>query len=279
VNKVESKKSASEFIQKSIIASAVVSSIGNPSIKHKEYAKKAISKIPDKLRELARDNKFVCYILYFLFFDRTNIDIRKRQEKVIGKIPSEIEQITDDLKNLPRELFLPLVELLLPVIKMLEVNKQKELLVNVKKLILMDGKIDDFEFVYYSLLRYGIDTAGKGYKSNGKKLRNVNQEISILLSFLAYQGSSDQEKASNYFKAGAKVIGVDSLSFLTKDEINISNLGFALKQLSTLVYLAKEKVITACSATILADDVVKIEEKETLRAVSAVLGCPMPPII
>jgi hypothetical protein len=53
----------------------------------------------------------------------------------------------------------------------------------------------------------------------------------------------------------------------------------ALRVLAEALPAIKRRVVDACAASILTDKQVTVRERELLRAISAKLGCPMPPLI
>ena len=81
------------------------------------------------------------------------------------------------------------------------------------------------------------------------------------------------------FDAGAVHLGDDAVRFLDADAFGLEPLESALDDLMQCTPKMKRQVLSACAATIAADNEVTVHEGEILRAISEALDCPMPPLL
>ena len=100
-----------------------------------------------------------------------------------------------------------------------------------------------------------------------------------LLSILAHAGHRDGDAARRSFaEAAGRLPGLD-LTLLSRGECGLRRLDTALDRLALAAPRLKRDVIRACATCVAADRTVTVNEAELLRAVAAVLGCPMPPLL
>jgi hypothetical protein len=106
--------------------------------------------------------------------------------------------------------------------------------------------------------------------------------MAMVLSLLAWEGQPEQEEAARTaFAAGMQTyLGHDSSYYrlLPREQCPLLEFDAALRVLGEAVPDIKRRVVESCAACILADRQVTVREGELLRAVSATLGCPMPPL-
>ncbi len=96
------------------------------------------------------------------------------------------------------------------------------------------------------------------------------------LSTLAHAGHETREDVERAFATGmAEVEKKESL--LPKEQCTLRRFDEALSRLAQTTPQVKKRIMHACAACIGADGKVTAREGELLRAVAAVLGCPMAP--
>lgn len=72
---------------------------------------------------------------------------------------------------------------------------------------------------------------------------------------------------------------MDGVELVNRKRIDLQSLDAAMDRLARLKPRAKRTFIKACAMGILADSQVTPKEIELLRAISALLDCPMPPVV
>jgi tellurite resistance protein len=65
-------------------------------------------------------------------------------------------------------------------------------------------------------------------------------------------------------------------ALLPKDQCSLAGFDAALRELAKAAPKVKRPIVAACAACVAADGTVTVREAELLRAITSVLGCPMP---
>jgi hypothetical protein len=101
------------------------------------------------------------------------------------------------------------------------------------------------------------------------------------LSLLAWEGNPEPGQAAQAFAAGMEAFlgGKSTHRLEGREEGTLAKFDAALQALNKAVPGVKRRVVVACAACILADDVVTVREVEVLRAICDRLDCPMPPLL
>ena len=101
----------------------------------------------------------------------------------------------------------------------------------------------------------------------------------MVLSLLAYAEHQTQPEITAAFEAGSAQLQNLTLELLPKGKIDLVGLNDAMDTLNLLKPLVKPQALKACAACIASDKKVSAAERELLRAFSAALDCPMPPLL
>ena len=103
-------------------------------------------------------------------------------------------------------------------------------------------------------------------------------ECALILSLLArIQDRGDAVRLAS--TAALQAIGLSQpLPLEAESSLDHRSLDQALERLTALKPQAKHRLLQACAAVILADEMVVPSELEVLRAIGAVLNCPIPPL-
>ena len=143
--------------------------------------------------------------------------------------------------------------------------------------------IDIFE---YALQRIVIRHLDPGYKDmpplsvRYHVIDQVQVECFILLSILAWKGSSDRSIASESFRRGSEELDIEiKPTILAREKCGLKDMDNALSRLAKASPGIKKAILKACMACISADSVINVEEAEMVRAIADTLDCPIPPII
>ena len=111
-----------------------------------------------------------------------------------------------------------------------------------------------------------------------RSLGSVQQELSLLLSLLAYAGAAESSHAERAFLAAAARTKGVRLVLAPASARLLSGLAPALDALRTLPTSLCEQVVDAAAHAALADRRVTHDEWTLLRATCAALRCPLPPL-
>lgn len=101
----------------------------------------------------------------------------------------------------------------------------------------------------------------------------------MVLSMLAWVGHPGEAAAGQAFGLGWQTLGLPSTHLLPLEECDFERLDVALTVLDGTAPTVKRTLLHSAAVCIESDRSVTVNEVELLRAVSASLGCPMPPLV
>jgi len=266
-------------------ASHITQHIGQPTAAHVAYARALRSHLPPGLLEAAHDAYSARAVIYALLLDKKDGGVQSQQLVLLDEAESvDICRITrafiSDIRELARNLYLPLLEICKSSLRGLPAQYDISFRSNIHSLVAADKKITLFEWTLQRSLIHHLDANRKpaDKKPDRDKLASRVQSARLLLSMLAHAGHSSRGDAERSF-----AIAMKSVSFpweiLPSSECSLKALDDALAELLHLLPRHKEKLVEACVACVTADGKISLNEAELLRAVTELLGCPLPPML
>ena len=153
---------------------------------------------------------------------------------------------------------------------------------NVVTLIEADSRINLFEWSLHRILLRDIETAlGRGgpARVTYQSIASVHAQCELLMSTLAYVGQRDEQAAAAAFSQAMAVLAIEGAHILTRKDCGLAELDGVLGELDQAAPQVKRQILEAAVACIAADRQATAAEAELLRAVSAAMSCPMPPIL
>lgn len=263
---------------------AAIASIGTLAPEQIERAQRLLDDVPDRLRGAARSPDEAPAVVFALLLD-DDPAVRARQRNLVASRRAASALTTLDaleplVRALGAEQRLPLLQLTLPVLRQIPQGELAPFLDVLDELVHADAKVSPFEFALQKLLVRTLElshspgAAAAQYHS----MVFVADEISIVLSALARAASRDANFAPQAFRAGAAQLRLveDRLRF--RADCDFVLLDRALDKLARASLPIKQATLTGAAHVVNADGRVEIAEVELLRAVSAALDCPMPPV-
>ena len=195
-----------------------------------------------------------------------------------------LDELDASLRALKPEQKLPLLQLALPALRQLQPTALTPFLDTLDELVHADGQVSAFEFALQKLLvrtlALGRDPSRAGvvqfYSFNA-----LTAEISVVLSAVAHTSSNVDLDARAAFAEGTAQIKLieHQLAFLDESASGFAALDGALDKLAAASLPIKQRTLVACAHIVGADGQILIAEAELLRAISAALDVPMPPIL
>ncbi len=280
------KKAAVNATVVTVAAEAVqaLGAIGEVDDTHIHYARELMAGVPTAIQAAVREPYSARVVIYLLLMSPSH-QINKRQlahlqqqgDEGVYQLTLKLLPLIDELEMSAR---LPLIDLAIASLRQLSMRQYQRFQQNLDALIKMDKRIDLFEWVLQRILRHHLDAVFNRRRPPPAKYASLNQlksESELLLSLLAYAEQS--EWATEAFDAAKVVMQWDDLSLLPKRELNLSKLDNAVNRLAQLKPLAKPQLLKACVAAVTADGQVTVREAELVRAFSAALDCPLPPML
>ena len=265
-------------------AVAVMDQIGQPTQESVLLARSLLSDMPAAIRDAAREPYGARALIYCLLLDK-GAGLRERQLALLqGRADKDVYALTISL--MPRmdaldlKFRLPIIDIAIPALKQLSHSQYPVFLENLAALIIMDSKIDLFEWSLQKILSRHLD--GHFHKPSPVAARyqdpgQLAPELGFVLSVMAHAGAIDQNRGQRVFDASARALAPIGLTLLSKEQIRIADLDQVFGKLDLLTPAAKSRLLTACVISTWHDRKATPAEVELLRAFASVLDCPMPP--
>lgn len=262
----------------------VMGQIGAPGQMQFLLAAALLESMPDPLRNAAHEPYGARAVIYAILLDRDPA-MRSQQFAALKTAAEELSyrettRLVELIDSLPDEARLPLIETTIPALKTLSPQQYATFRENVVKLIQADGQIDLLEYTVHAVVFKYLDVhfeLAKPVPVRYRQMAPLVSSVQGMLSMLAHAGHEEQDEVRRAFEKGMVEIG-QSGSLLPRLECSVRNLDVALRLLAQAAPALKKRIVAACVACIAADGKVTAREGELARAVSAILGVPLPPI-
>ncbi len=264
-------------------AAAAIAAIGTLTPDTLANAQSLLDGTPAALRDAARTPTGAPALLYGLLLS-ADPAIRVRQRALIAApdVLGTLDVLDPALRSLRPEHNLPLVQLALPSLRQLPPETLTPLLATLDALVQADGRVSPFEFAVQKLLKRTLALGRKPTDAVVQiySFQAVVPEISVVLSALARTSSNVDLDARAAFAVGAAQLKLveSQLTFLEAAACDFSALDPALDKLATASLPIKQRLIIAAAYIVGADGQILVTEAELLRAISAALDVPMPPL-
>ena len=170
----------------------------------------------------------------------------------------------------------------MPALGMMQKTQIREYMTLVEGMVNADGKLDRFEWLLGRLLRSHFSSLTKvKHKGGGanRPLQRLSEEARLVLAMIAWSGSRDEVQAQRAFTAAAQAAELGDVAFPTRTDCSVSRLDRALDRLQSLRFRDRARLLDAAVEGVFADGHATVEEVEILRALSAAIACPMPPVL
>ncbi|HEY4210623.1 MAG TPA: M48 family metallopeptidase [Steroidobacteraceae bacterium] len=263
---------------------AVATQVGRPDTLHIEQAKALRLAIPPELHTFAESSGHAQAVVLALLLSR-DAAVRGRQIELLNgslganntAVVQQAAVLTDALAPLLR---LPLFQQVFPALRRVPVAQRKALARIANDLILTDARIDVFEFCLSKLLETLLNDEMEARAPHGAlSLDSAQGEIAVLFATLAQIGAEDERAARMAYEAGMSSVLPMRRPDYRPPQDWAKELGEALPRLDDLHPFAKKAVVEGLVKTVANDDLMTVEEAELLRAVCALLHCPLPPLM
>ncbi|WP_457665900.1 M48 family metallopeptidase [Thiolapillus sp.] len=271
-----------------VILSSVLDNIGKtgaPDAGNMEEAQRLLEYLPGELHEAAAEPYGARALIYALLLDDERGVLEKQmwhlQDKADKGVAILTEKYMATVKQLAPKLHLVLVDLAMPALRQLSTQQYHLFKDNLQVLIDMDGQITPFEWSLQKIILHNLEAHFEHKISRIGRYRHISRltpEISVMLSYLVHNTHETESEASHAFEAAMRVLEMEGLRLLKKDDLDLKELDKALHKLNQLKPLLKPQLLKACAASVAADGEITATELELLRAFSSLLDCPLPPL-
>lgn len=277
----------------SVTPEAITRSVGNPGLEHVMQAAILRAALPPGLLEAAHNPAQAVLLTAALLLDPRD-DVRSKQLALIDSRLGDGASIMAarwfrHVNELGFEHRLPVLEIVFPTLKQRPLADIQNLQRLCDQLINVDGVVDTFEFTLSGVLRTHLrDAQSPAAAGRGRaRLSHLHAPLMTVFSIVAATGHQDTAKAQAAFERGLahlteadSTIGpaLESGRFASFEVAPATRLEPALMALDKLVPADKAALLQALTTTIMDDGVVSVGEAEVLRAICAMLHCPLPPL-
>jgi len=250
-------------------------------------AASAIDSLPQAARQKAHDPDSARVLVLALLLDHDpavrDDQIQALKALLSVEVSRQAEKTVALTKGLDREQRLTVLDLALPTLKRLPISDRPAFHLAVDKLIQANKEVSLFEFAVQQMLRRYVPLlprTGKPGVADFHAIKPLAGSIALVLATLADSAHRDEPDVSRQaYQAGADRI--DQVRSLPRPEVTglqEDQVAAALDQLSRASLPICKRVLDACVQTAGFDGTIEASEAELLRAISATLDCPIPPL-
>jgi len=268
-----------------ITGAAMIDRIGQPGSAQLVKARQLLAEIPDKFLVAAHQPSSARAIVYLLAI-AADPELRRRQLEFVDKsadtgVAEELQQLLENAGLVEVEFRLALLSIALNSLRQLSESQYRLFRSNLQQLVRADSRLSLFEWALVKIVVGSLDPVfdKQGPRPIGRKeLKNCTVSLESLFSLLAYADLDSELDPAEAFAQARDKIGYSDLKILEKSALDFTLLENALKELAEVKPLQKPALLKACVACITADNKIAPIEVELLRALGAVLQCPIPPL-
>ncbi|MBQ4144084.1 MAG: M48 family metallopeptidase [Thermoguttaceae bacterium] len=232
------------------------------------------------LRETIENSLGASAYVLALLTDEKNAEIRTQQKEMVAQLMNgifvqEYGRILSQLQGMTQAERLANLQLALPAMRQLSLAQYRSVRTGICALIEADHVVDLNEYVIYAMVCRQLDIVfglRNAPNASGKMTIEMFRAAVLVLSRLAYAGSSVREEQEKAFRLGLELLNVADAELLPETECSNQKLQKALILLDSMEIEWKRDFIDACDWTIKADGVETDEEMALRYSIAAVLG-------
>lgn len=242
---------------------------------------------PARLLQAARDKSSAPALVYAMLLD-TSLDSAYTLQltairQAVPAAESQILAFANEIVQMESGARLPLLDLAMPALRLLNTAERRQLLSLAAKLIAADQHMSQSEFVLQTVLERRLGPqAGRIIPVRYTDLRMLRAEVCLLLSLVAHGHAGELAPAA--FDRAVAVL--PELALQNSDLLDTASLDFfevrqALEKLNQLAPLAKPFLIKALLAVAARAPQVRIDDDiaDLLRGICAAIDAPVPDVM
>jgi Zn-dependent protease with chaperone function len=258
--------------------------VANPGAREVGYARTLRESLPQAWLSSNGDRAGAAAALLLTLVLDTAPAVRSIQmQRIRASMGEEFETLVDEqiprVERLLPEQRLPLLGQIVPRLRGLPRETRARILDCLSLLCRADGQIAIFEYALSALAQlYLREMLEPLRQARPVQLRHVIAELQVVFSTLAEQGHASDEARGLAYAQGVARVGLELPPPFRPVPGWAGALDRALRCLDGLSPPEKARVIEGLAATVVHDGKVTITEGELLRAICAMLHCPLPPL-
>jgi Zn-dependent protease with chaperone function len=255
-----------------------------------DYAARLLAALPAALRERLRDAETACAALVALLLapkeEVRGEQIRAMQSAGLTALAANAGSLEPLTRPLGPQFHLPVVDLALPAIKAASAEAKRDLVAGLEAVIHADRRVSLHEFVILTLVGVQLAPKTRPSAAPSRKLSELRGPCLLLLLLIAHAGTradasgQRQRELETAVRAGVREMGLELEGDLpAASGLSLASAGAALEAAKQLAPLQKAILIKGLFAAATANGTINIAEAELMRLMSAVLDCPLPPLL
>jgi uncharacterized tellurite resistance protein B-like protein len=252
-----------------------------------DIAKRMLAAIPQGVRERAREPEGAAATVIALILANEDAVMQAQLAAVkkagAGGLADAAAALAKDMRSIGPAYYLMVIDLALPALKLASAEARSELITALQAVIHADRRVSIFEFIVFTLVRSQLSPRTGSGAPKYKSLADVRTEALFLLSLVVHagvhRGPNAERDAAAAFQAGVKEMGLADAALLERKGLGLDRAGEVLDKLRDLAPMPKAVLVKGLFAAVSADGSIRIIEAAFMRAVGAVLDCPLPPLI
>lgn len=244
------------------------------------YARTLLETLPADLHKKLHNPHQAELALYALILSSSDSDPQRLlQNAGLGEHLSDLLPLRQQLSELGSRLRLPIIDLALPTLKGQPSAQRKAILERLTSLTQADQRTTLFEWALVALARQQLDDhARRNRHTRFNRYRAVAGELQLAFSVMTWASGARDEQARALFRQASHGLLPEARTLLPLSQCSSQRLGQALDRLADLSPLLKGPVIDGLADLVLVDGKVQVSEAEMLRAIAALMECPLPPL-
>jgi Zn-dependent protease with chaperone function len=260
--------------------------LGEPGPEHIAYAQRLMAGLAPALRAAAHEPEGARALSYALLSAQDS-SVRDAQDRRVEEAegPETVDKVRalrGELGRGGREARLPISEVLVGTLKALPPERYQAFRSLVRQLVEEDGRMELSEWVLAGFLLHRLDghfRARRPSRARYSRITGLSSEITFLLSALAHAANSDPTRARAAFDAAARELDFRGAQPADPERCTPRVVEASLTTLAELAPRLKKRLLSACAASIAADEEVTPAEAELFSVVADWLDCPAPPLL
>ena len=266
-----------------VLSPAVIAGlVANPGTADVTQAAQMLASLPPEFRRLAMQPEKAAALFIALALDLSP-EVRERQlafvfAQVGGDFHDEMKEVLAYVDALTAVQRMPALLQVFSALHQLGREERIELLKLLNGLLAREGRVSAFAYALRKLAQVQLqdDLDPRRRITGYQTLQGARNELQVLFSALAAHGSEDETEARRAYEAGMSDLLPRARPSFTSLGHWAPRLDQALSRLDSLQPAAKEMLVKALVRTVSHDLRMTVAESELLRAICAVLHCPLP---
>ena len=265
-------------------AHRIAAMTGVPGPQHLAFAVALRQALPEALRVSAGAPEQARALLLALV-SSDEVTLREKQLQLIDRqlgssAVAAVRDAAPAADALPALQRLPAILQLFPALRALPQSERQALAGLLHDMVRADGRISVFEYSLEKLASRALSAQSASQAPHGRLgIEQRAGQLGIVFAVLACHGARDADQARQAYEAGIAPLLPRVRPGYAVIEDWVPVFDRALDELRELQVMAKQLVIEGLVRTIAHDEWLAAEEAELLRAICAVLECPLPPVL